>query len=66
MPPCDATDGPVVRVHRAGERAPYTGLKSAGLDHGPVIPVAELALTTGSADELLTLLPDHGARQHTE
>jgi len=43
----------VVRVHREGERAPYTGL-----DDGPVIPVAELALTTGSADELLTLLTD--------
>jgi hypothetical protein len=28
----------VVRVHRAGEGAPYTGLKPAGLDHGPVIP----------------------------
>jgi hypothetical protein len=33
----------VVRVHRAGEGAPYTGLKPAGLEHGPVIPVAERA-----------------------
>jgi hypothetical protein len=53
----------VVRVHRAGERAPYTGLKPAGLDHGPVIPVAELALTTGSVDELLIFLAD---TVHTE
>ena len=28
-----------VRLHRAGEGAPYTGLKPAGLDVGPVIPV---------------------------
>ena len=27
-----------VRVHRAGEGAPFTGLKPAGLDVGPVIP----------------------------
>ncbi|MEV7061727.1 DUF6448 family protein [Streptomyces collinus] len=31
----------VVRVHRSGEGAPFTGLKPAGLDVGPVIPVAE-------------------------
>ena len=30
----------VVRIHRAGEGAPYTGLKPAGLDVGPVTPVA--------------------------
>ncbi|MHB1242380.1 MAG: DUF6448 family protein [Gaiellaceae bacterium] len=46
----------VVRVHRAGEGAPYTGLKPAGLDVGPVIPVAERAIETGSADELKALL----------
>jgi len=37
----------VVRLHRAGEGAPYTGLKPAGLDVGPVIPLAERAVTTG-------------------
>lgn len=46
----------VVRIHRAGEGAPYTGLKPAGLDVGPVIPAAERALDTGSADELVALL----------
>jgi hypothetical protein len=46
----------VVRIHRAGEGAPYTGLKPAGLDHGPVVPVAERAIETGSPDELVTLL----------
>ena len=46
----------VVRIHRAGEGAPYTGLKPAGLDVGPVIPVAERAIATGSAEELIGLL----------
>lgn len=46
----------VVRVHRAGEGAPYTGLKPAGLDHGPVIPVAEQAIESGSPDRLVELL----------
>lgn len=48
----------VVRVHRAGEGAPFTGLKPAGLDEGPVIPVAEKAIKTGSPDALLDLLSD--------
>lgn len=46
----------VVRVHRAGEGAPFTGLKPAGLDHGPVIPTAERAIETGSAEELAGVL----------
>lgn len=48
----------VVRVHRAGEGAPFTGLKPAGLDVGPVIPAAERALESGSTDELVGLLCD--------
>lgn len=46
----------VVRVHRAGEGAPYTGLKPAGLPVGPVIPVAERAIDQGDATELVELL----------
>lgn len=53
----------VVRVHRAGEGAVFTGLKPAGLDVGPVIPVAERALETGSADELVGVLGDIVAEQ---
>ena len=53
----------VVRVHRAGEGAPFTGLKPAGLDHGPVIPVAERALETGSPDELVALLTERVAEE---
>lgn len=45
-----------VRLHRAGEGAPYTGLKLAGLDVGPIIPVAEKAIETDSPEELITLL----------
>lgn len=48
----------VVRVHRRGEDAPYTGLKPAGLDVGPVIPAAERAVQTGDPDELVGNLSD--------
>ncbi|NLT53954.1 MAG: hypothetical protein GXX79_05175 [Actinomycetales bacterium] len=48
----------VVRIHRAGEGAPYTGLRPAGLGEGPVIPVARRAVTGGSAEELVTVLSD--------
>lgn len=48
----------LVRVHRAGEGAPYTGLKPAGRDLGPAIPAADRALHDGSVDKLATLLSD--------
>lgn len=46
----------VVRVHRAGEGAPFTGLKPAGLDVGPAIRAAERALESGSVDGLIEVL----------
>ncbi len=46
----------LVRVHRAGEGAPYTGLKPAGLDLGPAIPAADRALETGDPKPLLALV----------
>lgn len=46
----------LVRVHRVGEDAPYTGLKPAGRDLGPVIPLADQALETGDVGELEALL----------
>lgn len=46
----------LVRVHRAGEGEPYTGLKPAGRDLGPVIPAADRALATGSSAELEALV----------
>jgi hypothetical protein len=45
----------VVRIHRAGEGAPFTGLKPAGLGHGPVLPMAQKAIETGSAGGLVML-----------
>jgi hypothetical protein len=46
----------VIRLHRAGEGAAYTGLKPAGLDYGPVVPAAELAVETGDLAELKAAL----------
>jgi hypothetical protein len=42
----------LVRIHRAGEGASYTGLKPAGRDLGPAIALADKAVETGSAKEL--------------
>ncbi len=55
----------VVRVHRAGEGAPFTGLKPAGLDVGPVIPAAERALERGSPAELEAVLAE-GVREQLD
>ena len=46
----------VIRLHRAGEGAAYTGLKPAGLDYGPVIPAAEHAVATGDLAKLKAVL----------
>lgn len=56
----------VVRVHRAGEGAPFTGLKPAGLDVGPVIPRAEAAIASGSVDDLAGFLADAVRREAAE
>jgi hypothetical protein len=42
----------LVRVHREGEGAPYTGLRPAG-EVEPGIAAADKAIESGSADELL-------------
>lgn len=57
----------VVRLHRAGEGAPYTGLKPAGRDLGPAIPAADKALQIQSDDALLKLITvavQDGIREH--
>jgi len=46
----------VVRVHRAGEGAPYTGLKPAGQDLGPAVPAADGAIARRSPEEVEKLL----------
>jgi hypothetical protein len=48
----------LVRIHRAGEGAPFTGLKPAGLDLGPAVPAADRALKTGSPDAVVKVLVD--------
>ncbi|HET7903782.1 MAG TPA: DUF6448 family protein [Candidatus Eisenbacteria bacterium] len=57
----------LVRVHRAGEGAPYTGLKPAGRDLGPAVPAADKALEDGSIDKVVQLITDavrEGVRRH--
>lgn len=59
----------LVRVHRAGEGAPYDGLKPAGRDLGPAIPAADRALETGAMGRLQDLLAKsvrHGLQEHLE
>jgi hypothetical protein len=56
----------VVRIHREGEGASYTGLKPAGLDLNPAIPAADEALETGSPEKLVQLLTnatENGTRE---
>ncbi len=48
----------VVRTHRAGEGAPYTGIKPAGRDLGPAIPAADKALENGDIGPVVKLLTD--------
>ncbi len=45
----------LVRIHRAGEGAPYTGLKP-GEAVDPAVPLAAKALESGSADKLVDVL----------
>jgi hypothetical protein len=48
----------LVRIHRAAEGAPYTGLKPAGLDLGPAVPAADKALEDGAIEPVIKLLTD--------
>jgi hypothetical protein len=59
----------VVRVHRAGEGAAYTGLKPAGRDLGPAIPAADKAIDAGAVDPLIAMLRkelEYGLRRQFE
>jgi hypothetical protein len=48
----------LVRVHRAGEGQPYTGLKPAGRDLEPAIPTADKAIESGKLEPLLKILTE--------
>jgi hypothetical protein len=57
----------LVRIHRAGENAPYTGLKPAGRNLGPAIPAADKSLASESDEALVQLLTDEvrdGVHRH--
>ena len=56
----------LVRVHRAGEGAPYTGLKPAGMKLDPAIEAADHALDSGKAEALIKTVTEEiaaGVRQ---
>jgi hypothetical protein len=50
----------LVKIHRAGEGAPFTGLKPAG-EVEPAIAEADKALASGSSDYLVKLVTDDAA-----
>jgi len=47
----------LVKIHRAGEGAPFTGLKPAGAVE-PAVAEADRALASGSSDALVKLISD--------
>jgi len=51
----------LVRIHRAGEGAPFTGLKPAGTELGPAIEEADKALESGSVEKVVKLVTDEAA-----
>lgn len=46
----------LVRIHRAGEGFPYTGLKPAGQDPGPAVRAADEAVASGKLEGVHTLM----------
>jgi hypothetical protein len=51
----------LVRIHRAGEGAPYTGLKAAGTVE-PSVAAADKALESGSVDSLVSMINNAAAK----
>jgi hypothetical protein len=54
----------LVRIHRAGEGAPYTGLKDEPV--APIVAIADRALAGGSAEEMITRMTGHMAGEIRE
>ena len=46
----------LVRIHRAGEGEPYTGIRPAGRDLGPAVPAADKAIADGRLEPLYKIL----------
>jgi hypothetical protein len=51
----------LVRLHRSGEGAPYTGIKPSGADIGRIVPEADKSLRTGSARQLVDIITKEAA-----
>lgn len=49
----------LVRIHRAGEGAPYTGILPAGTPIEPAIALADQSLDSGNADKLVKAIAHH-------
>ena len=49
----------LVRLHRAGEGAPYTGIKDEPVE--PIVAMADKALAEGSAEEMIKAVSGHMA-----
>lgn len=47
----------LVRLHRAGEGAPYAGIKDAPVE--PIVAMADKALDEGTADEMIKKINSH-------
>jgi hypothetical protein len=54
----------LVRLHRAGEGAPFTGITNAAVD--PIVALADNALASGSADDMIMKINRHLARSIEE
>lgn len=57
----------LVRIHRAGEGAPFGGLQSTSRDLGPAVPAADKALENGTIERVEKLLTDairEGVHKH--
>ncbi|MDL2718004.1 MAG: DUF6448 family protein [Acidobacteriota bacterium] len=49
----------LVRIHRAGEGAPYTGILPAGTPIEPAIALADQSLDSGNVDKLVKSIAHH-------
>lgn len=47
----------LIRLHRAGEGAPYTGIKDEPVE--PIAAMADQTLVSGSAEELISMISKH-------
>jgi hypothetical protein len=54
----------LVRLHRAGEGEPFTGITKAAVD--PIVSLADGALASGSADDMIEKINRHLARSIEE